>query len=106
VFHDILRQARTRVAAWNGQLYFVYLPEWSRYTRYRSWGKDKRDDVLALVRRLGIPVIDIDPVFQAHGDPLALFPFRGVGHYTEEGHRLVADEVLRHLPLGSPGSSR
>jgi hypothetical protein len=60
-------------------------------------GKTKRSDVLALATSLGIPMIDIDPAFQAHGDPLSLFPFRGVGHYTETGHRLVAEEVLRSL---------
>jgi lysophospholipase L1-like esterase len=99
-FRDILSQARRRVEAWDGQLYFVYLPEWSRYTNYRSWGKDQRENVLALVRSLGIPIIDIEPAFQAHGDPLSLFPFREVGHYTAAGHRLVAEEVLRHLPPG------
>jgi hypothetical protein len=96
-FREILLKARARVASWNGKLYFVYLPEWSRYTTYRSWGKDQRDQVLKLVGSLGIPIIDIDPVFQTHVDPLSLFPFRGVGHYTETGHRLVAEEVLRRL---------
>ena len=75
----------------------MYLPEWTRYTRYTSRGKTKRDDVLELVRRLEIPIIDIDPVFRAHGDPLSLFPFRASGHYTVAGHRLVADEVRRLL---------
>jgi hypothetical protein len=106
VFRDILQRARTRVAGWNGQLYFVYLPEWSRYTKYRSWGKDQRDEVLTLVRSLDIPIIDIDPVFQEHGDPLALFPFRGVGHYTDVGHRLVADAVLRQLAATGAGVSK
>ena len=37
-----------------------------------------------------------------HGDLLSLFPFRGVGHYTETGHRLVAEKcsvsraIMRH----------
>jgi hypothetical protein len=106
VFRHILRQAKAQVATWDGQFYFVYLPEWSRYTTYRSWGKDQRDDVLALVRGLNISIIDIDPVFQSHGDPLSLFPFRGVGHYTEAGHRLVADEVLRHLASRGPDPSQ
>jgi hypothetical protein len=96
-FREILIKAKTRVESWDGQLYFVYLPEWSRYTSYRSWGKDKRDEVLKLVNDLGLAVIDMDPVFQRHGDPLSLFPFRGVGHYTTTGHRLVAEEVLRRL---------
>ena len=102
VFQEILRQAKTQVDGWKGQLYFVYLPEWTRYTSYSSWGKAKRDETLRLVRSLGIPVIDVDPVFQAHGDPLSLFPFRMVGHYTETGHRLVAEEVLRRLASGAP----
>jgi len=100
VFQEVLRQAKTHVDGWQGQLYFVYLPEWTRYTSYSSWGKAKRDETLRLVRSLGIPVIDIDPVFEAHGDPLSLFPFRMVGHYNETGHRLVADAVLRRLASG------
>jgi lysophospholipase L1-like esterase len=96
-FRDALTQAKTRVDAWGGRLIFVYLPEWAHYTRYRSWGKTKYPDVLKLVNSLGIATIDIVPVFQAHGDPLSLFPLRGVGHYNEAGHRLVADEVLRRL---------
>lgn len=98
VFRQIMAQATARVAAWGGTLYFVYLPEWSRYTKYESWGIKERDDVLRMVRSLAIPVIDLDPAFRATGDPLALFPFREVGHYTEAGHRLVAQEVLRRLP--------
>lgn len=78
-------------------MYFVYPPEWSRYSQYPSWGTAKRSDVLDMVGRLGIPVIDIEPVFQAHGDPLSLFPFRSVGHYTATGHGLVAQEILRRI---------
>jgi hypothetical protein len=97
VFREVLTQAKTHVEAWNGQLFFVYLPEWTRYTSYGSWGKTKRPEVLAMARGLGLSIIDIDPVFQAHGDPLSLFPFRASGHYAEAGHRLVADEVVREL---------
>ncbi len=103
VFREVLQRAQTQVAGWDGQLYFVYLPEWTRYTNYRSLGELKREEVLNLVRGLGLPIIDIDPVFRAHGDPLSLFPFRGLGHYTEAGHRLVAEEVLRSL-TGVTGS--
>jgi hypothetical protein len=106
VFREILTEARTDVASWNGALYFVYLPEWARYTSFTSWGKEKRAEVLRIVGDLGIPLIDIDPVFRAQGDPLRLFPFRSSSHYSEEGHRLVAEEVLRRLAAlgGPPGS--
>jgi hypothetical protein len=101
LFREILSQAKTRVDTWDGQLYFVCLPEWARYSGYSSWGQTKRGSVLKMVESLGIPIVDIDPAFQAHGDPLSLFPFREPGHYNESGHRLVAREVLKAIPRPS-----
>ena len=97
LFREVLSQAETRVDAWGGQLYFIYLPEWARYSGYSSRGKTIRGSVLAMVESLGIPIVDIDPAFQANGDPLSLFPFRENGHYSESGHRLVAQEVLKAI---------
>ncbi|HEX5110456.1 MAG TPA: SGNH/GDSL hydrolase family protein [Vicinamibacterales bacterium] len=102
-FRLILQTAQQRTASWGGQLYFVYLPNWERYTaRYRARGNNKRDVVLAMARELDMPVIDIDPVFRSSGDPLALFPFRLVGHYTEAGHQLVAEAIMRRLAAPEP----
>jgi hypothetical protein len=97
VFREILKQARDEVASWHGEMYFVYLPEWARYTSFSSWGKEKRPAVLQTVKELGVPLIDIDPAFRAQPKPTALFLFGSSGHYNEEGHRLVAQEVLRRL---------
>jgi hypothetical protein len=102
VFRQILAEAKQRAAHWGGVVQFVYLPDWERFTRrFRTLGDTKRDEVLRVVRELGIPIIDAEPAFRAHGDPLSLFPFREAGHYTDAGHRVVADEVLRQLQ-GSP----
>jgi len=95
VFRDTLTEAKASVAGWGGQLIVVYLPDWARYAGYRSPGVEQRDNVLSLIRSVGIPVIDLDPAFRATGDPLALFPFRRSGHYNETGHHLVAEEVLK-----------
>jgi hypothetical protein len=98
VFRRILAEAKQRAERWGGELQFVYLPDWERYTRrFRTLGDTKRDDVLRIVSELGIPIIDTEPAFRAHGDPLSLFPFRESGHYTEAGHRVVAQEVLGRL---------
>src|SRR5262245_17151994 len=98
VFRQILTLAKQRAERWGGVIQFVYLPDWQRYTRrFRTLGDTKRDDVLRIVSELGIPIIDTEPAFRTHGDPLSLFPFREVGHYTEAGHRLVAREVLGRL---------
>ena len=98
LFRDILTQVKTRVGTWGGRIYFVYLPDWPRYSGNELEPVAKqRDSVIALVTSLGIPVIDIHPTFQAQSDPLSLFPFREPGHYTEKGHLLVAEEVMRAI---------
>lgn len=97
-FRNTLRTARSRVDGWGGRMYFVYLPDWSRYTsRHRPADDFKRAEVIGFARELGLQVVDLDPVFRASGDPLALFPFQSQGHYTAEGHRLVANAILKQL---------
>jgi len=98
LLRDTLLQAKTSISAWDGRLYFVYLPSWERYGK-PELANENRDSVLALVKTLGLPVIDLHSAFQAQSDPLAFFPFRKPGHYTVEGNRLVAQEVLRALAL-------
>jgi hypothetical protein len=93
LFREVLLEAKIAVSAWGGRLYFVYLPSWLRYAKPELAEKN-RDRVLASVKALGLPVIDIHPTFEAHGDPLSLFPFREYAHYNLEGDRLVAEGVL------------
>src|SRR5262249_24092255 len=55
-FRNVMSEAKRRADRWNGQLYFVYLPAWERFTRrFQSSGDEKRDDVLRIVRELGLP---------------------------------------------------
>ncbi|MEO8256930.1 MAG: SGNH/GDSL hydrolase family protein [Acidobacteriota bacterium] len=100
IFRNIVLLANREVAGWGGRLVFVYLPSWSRYTNVHAPEEAARQDVTTLVHDLGIPFLDITDAFQAHGDPLSLFPFRRPGHYNEMGHRLVAAEVLKTLAQG------
>ena len=112
LFGRVLSVANARVGAWDGQLYFVYLPTWGRYAKASNptWGihadpnagSRLRAPVLSLVKSLGIPIVDLHPVFN-RSDPLALFPFREYGHYTERGHQLVAEEVLNSILTASSG---
>jgi len=96
LFRRILIEAKTLVTASGGELHFVYLPNWERYGNGERGRKD-RDRVLTMVTSLGIPVTDVHRNFRNHRDPLSLFPFRRFGHYTEEGHALVAKAVLRSI---------
>lgn len=94
---DALQQAQTVARGWGGNLYFVYLPSWKRYNSGPQIVELERTKVLTLVSALGIPIIDLHPVFDAHSDPLSLFPFRRFGHYNEEGHKIVAEAVRETL---------
>lgn len=93
----VLEQARTVTSSWGGTLYFVYLPSWSRFRNSPRAAEEERAKVLSVVHALGIPVIDVQPAFQAQHDPLSLFPFRRFGHYTEQGNQIVAESVLKSL---------
>jgi hypothetical protein len=118
LFGQILSDAKALVGMWGGTLYFVYLPCQERYANPEidnkidnknsnqalSLALEKvryRDQVLAAVGTIGIPVIDLYPIFQTYGDPLALFPFRRSVHYNEEGNRLIAEEILRSIFLSN-----
>lgn len=103
LFSQILRKASDTVASWNGRLYFVYLPSYSRYQPVTfEQQRDAHRRVLAIVRELGIPAIE-DPVesFAAHENPKSLFarPHRDA-HYTEEGYRIIAQSVLEAFATG------
>jgi hypothetical protein len=97
LFRDILLEAKRSTEQWGGRLYFIYLPAWTAYAPVDGGLNPERDGVLDSVMTAGIPVIDIHEVFQAHPDPLSLFPFRRAHHYNEEGQRLVAQRTLEAI---------
>jgi hypothetical protein len=101
LFQKILAKAKRRVGAWGGQIYFVYLPALDRY-KYNNprYLTEQRAQILSYVESLGLPIMDLHPIFQAHSDPLSLFPFRGPIHYNAKGHRLVAEKVIEALQRG------
>jgi hypothetical protein len=99
LFRRILLQGKNMVDTWHGSLDLVYLPEWERYAHPERAVKN-REAVLQIAKNLAIPIIDVNPAFQAHHDPLSLFPFRGFGHYNEAGHALVAQAVLGFIEPG------
>jgi hypothetical protein len=98
LFEEVLKEARDRTAAWGGRLYFVYLPAWQRYgTKVDSGTAFHRDEVLSVVAKLGIPLMDMHEVISQHPDPLSLFPFRLYGHYISEGYELIALNIQAYL---------
>jgi hypothetical protein len=97
LFSEILLAAYQRTSGWGGHLYFVYLPSMERYLHKTYDGNFyDRDDVLGVVKKLGIPLIDFHEVLNNHPDPFSLTPFIGA-HYNAEGYRLLADLIASKL---------
>ena len=96
LFSKILAKAKTSTEAWGGKLYFIYLPEYSRYKNITAHHQyRKKSEVIAVVKELGIPIIDIhQEVFSAHPDPISLFPLRLSGHYNKKGNQEVARVII------------
>ncbi len=72
------------------QVVFLYLPE--KNSIFTGKPHPYYHDVLSLVRRKNIPVIDMYPVFLSQGKPKDLFPLIGM-HYSEKGYAQVGAEL-------------
>ncbi len=100
LFTRTLTRSKETVAGWGGKLYFVYLPEWSRYAKrtpktnwkYRSYGR-----VLEIAKQLDVPVIDFQESVAAMEDPLSQFPQRQPGHYNPAGYARLAEAIRARL---------
>lgn len=100
LFRRILARASRQVSSFGGMLYFVYLPASLRFMTDNPDRDDLdsvREGTLAVVRELELPLIDVAKLFAGQEDPLSLYANRGVGHYNEAGHALVAEKVLEAL---------
>jgi len=106
IFKDILKKSKQMVSDWGGKMYFVYLPDWSRYSidEYVKHGliynieHSYREFVISTANELDIPVIDIHrEVFATHKDSLSLFPFRKPRYYTADGYRIMAKVIAKQL---------
>ena len=105
LFDRIMRDGNDFINSIGCDLYLVYLPSWVRYgdpgrSCYNNSGNDdrkKREQVLAIAEAAGLTTIDVADAFDAHPDPLSLFPFMLNNHFNGDGYKLVADTVLQAL---------
>ncbi|MEM7392634.1 MAG: hypothetical protein AAF492_09825, partial [Verrucomicrobiota bacterium] len=86
--------AKLRVTNWGGDFHVVYLPARPRLTRGQIY---EHAEVLVMFEQLGIHVIDLVEAFETHERPRALFGPSPQSGYTDEGFRLVAEELERAL---------
>ena len=93
-FKQILQLTKELTYKNNSKLYFVYLPEYSRYTKKYKF--TNYNLVRNIVTELKIPFIDIhEEVFVKEQNPLKLFPFELPGHYNISGYKKVAEAIYK-----------
>ena len=93
-FKQILQLIKELVNKNNTKLYFVYLPQYSRYKK--TYDDTNYNLVKEIVNELKIPFIDIHKeVFENEQNPLKLFPFELPGHYNIDGYKKVAETIYK-----------
>jgi hypothetical protein len=104
-YGKVLTKARASIAGWGGRLVFVYLPYPPRFfapdapsVKVASVRKNK---ILALAKKIGVIVIDLEPAFDAHAKPGDL-AYAASTHYSEAGYKLAADAIAKALDLKTP----
>ncbi|MEO8030673.1 MAG: hypothetical protein ABI765_07480 [Gemmatimonadota bacterium] len=100
LFTRSLAAADARVRSWGGRLVFVFLPDWARFFAVNSVQNDStRPAALAAARELGIPILDLLPVFTAQPDQASLFSRWSIsrGHFSGKGYAVAASAIATSL---------
>ncbi len=98
LFTKVMAKAKEITASWGGQLYFVFRPFGDRgygETIVRRQYDYERKRVLGIINSLGLPIIDLLPVFKQNlPEQWTLYPG---SHYTKAGNFLFADTIINRL---------
>ena len=84
----------------NAKLYFVYLPEYFRFSGYKNYFKYKRNYkiILSLISKHNMPIIDfVDLIEKKISSPLELYPFKKFGHFNPSGYRFIAEQIEKKI---------
>ena len=78
------------------KIYFVYLPEYKRYTS--NYNNTNYLEIKKILTDLEIKFIDIhEEVFSEVENPLIFFPYELPGHYTIEGYKVVTKKIYEYI---------
>ena len=95
-FKNIIKKMNTFVINNNSELFFVYLPEISRYSQKETWDKYYNyKKIIEIVKDQNIKIIDIHKeVFEKTDDPLKYFPYRRFLHYNKQAYKEITDIII------------
>ena len=79
----------------NSKLYFVYLPDYFRFTE--KYNQYSYFFIKKIVSDLNIEFIDIKEYMESQNDPLNFYPFKTQGHFTIEGYKKISNEIFKYI---------
>ena len=97
-FFKILLLTKELLEANGTKFYFVYLPEYGRYSEEYTNHSYKK--IINFLKKNQINFIDInEEIFSKTKNPLKYFPFELHGHYNEEAYKLISTKINEKLNL-------
>ncbi|MDA7770401.1 hypothetical protein N8925_03725 [Candidatus Pelagibacter sp.] len=97
IFKKILKSSKEIAIKNNSKLYFIYLPDRTRYVK-KDYDRNifNYNAIKKVINELEIELIDInEKVFKKEKSPLTLFPAQYSAHYNVEGYKKVANSIFK-----------
>jgi hypothetical protein len=97
LFKKVLIQAKKFSENNNAKFFFVYLPDYKRYS-LDNYSNENYIKIKNFVNSSNINFLDMNTiVFEKEQDPLIFFPYRMYGHYNEIGYKKIAEKILQEI---------
>ncbi len=99
LLETILIQAKNITNDWEGKMIFVYIPSIERYMGFRERNRinKNRGEILEILKKIDVPLIDIHESISSSKDPLSFYNSRIGYHFNETGNKLLSEVVLDSL---------
>jgi hypothetical protein len=98
-FTQLLARGDHLARSWGGRLHLLYIPKIDRYFGLLPSGAARdvlRGKVLEAAAAAGVPVIDMVDLLDGVDNPLSVYDLADA-HFSEEGARLAAQAIAKHL---------
>ena len=94
LFEKILKKTINYTKKNNMKLYFVYLPDYSKFSGYQKKNIVYKN-VISITKANNVDIIDMLDEFKKKGNAINFFPFKQYGHYTNDGYKFIADIIYK-----------
>ena len=101
IFSQIILLAEQLVESWGGEFYFVYLPSWWEYSKYKKNYLDNKRAVLEIVKSNKIKIIDFNTYLTKTNNPQEFFANKLPNHYNEKGYKLLSEQIHSEVFLNN-----